>query len=56
MGSVLAFTLIFFLKAKTSTSYFSLSGTKFHIIGTKFEKLSAPCYTDLMLGFAKKEL
>ena len=32
---------------------FSLNGTKFHIVGPKFDKLSVPWYTDLILGIEK---
>ena len=54
MGSFLASTfLISFVKESVSTNYFSLSGTKFHFLGPKFDKLSVPWYTDLALGIAK---
>ena len=36
-----------------STNCFSLSGTKFHILGPKFDKLSVTWYTDLTSGISK---
>ena len=44
--------VISFLKPWMSTNCFILSGTKVHVLGPKFDKLSVPWYTDFTLGIA----
>ena len=49
-------SLIPFLKAATLVNSFNSKGTISHILGPKYEILSAPWKTDLTFGIAKSEL